>query len=363
MTARRTHGSARAWLAAWVCFVGSLAAARVSHAQEITEDACIEAHAGAQKELRNGALIAGKALLIACSSEACPPLVKTDCIEMLAGVEKSTPTIVIDARDPSGADTLAARLFVDGKLLFDALDGQPIALDPGKHELRLERDGSEPIVQSLVVQEGVKRRLIPAHFEPLALCVSAPAQSQALVDEGDDAGSQTLLESCVASACSQELRDACAKALETLQTRQQQTQAKPRVTPSGTPDNESDPDVGRMLSAALAITAGIATAVALGTGIAFGVSALDTGAELDAICPNDICPDSLPTRDTHRSGLSAAETSNVAFALTGVFGTATIVGLILWAVSGDEAADANPAQAVTVGPLLSPTMVGAWGRF
>jgi hypothetical protein len=56
------------------------------------------------------------------------------------------------------------RVLVDGQLATSHLDGKPIQLNPGTHNLRFETPGQDPIEESLLVVEGEKNRMVPVMF-------------------------------------------------------------------------------------------------------------------------------------------------------------------------------------------------------
>jgi hypothetical protein len=74
------------------------------------------------------------------------------------------PTVVIDARDRTGADTTEVSLFADGAEVAHSVLGTEIDLDPGVHVLRFQaRDGSSR-EQRVVLKVGERRRPIHVDF-------------------------------------------------------------------------------------------------------------------------------------------------------------------------------------------------------
>jgi hypothetical protein len=152
------------------CSAGALlvavALALVTHegAAADTKRACIDANEKAQVARKAGRLRDARAALVSCGADACPQAVRADCARMLVDVTASMPTLVVEARDAAGAETIEVRVLVDGALVAERLAGIEIDVDPGAHRLRFElRDGTSR-EQSLVLSEGDKRRRIAVDF-------------------------------------------------------------------------------------------------------------------------------------------------------------------------------------------------------
>src|SRR5262245_2271202 len=86
-----------------------------------------------QKKLREA-----RAKFLECSREVCPPPVRRDCAQQLEQTEQSIPTVVLSVQDERGTEIVDARVFIDGELLADRLDGVGVRVDPGLHVLRFE---------------------------------------------------------------------------------------------------------------------------------------------------------------------------------------------------------------------------------
>jgi len=125
---------------------------------------CIDANADGQHLQKAGKLIAATARFAACAREACPVEVRANCAELLARVQDSTPTIVVDACDRAGDDTTVVAMSIDGVGRASALDGRAMTMDPGEHVLRFELPGAPAIEQRIVVVEGQKNRIVTADF-------------------------------------------------------------------------------------------------------------------------------------------------------------------------------------------------------
>lgn len=125
-----------------------------------TVDACAEASEKGQERRDLGKLIDARASFVACAADACPDVIRRDCAEWLADVDKKIPSIVVRARDSEGRDQADVRVFADGKEVAPSLDGRAISLDPGPRSLRFERAGAEAVQESILLREGEKSRLV-----------------------------------------------------------------------------------------------------------------------------------------------------------------------------------------------------------
>jgi hypothetical protein len=124
---------------------------------------CLEAHEQAQETRRESRFSETRKLLRICAQEACPGLVRADCVPWLTELDRTYPKVVFDAY-VDGRQEQAAHAYIDGRLAADHIDGKPIELDPGQHVLRLEVAGFAPNEQTVVILEGSNPRMISASF-------------------------------------------------------------------------------------------------------------------------------------------------------------------------------------------------------
>ncbi len=78
-----------------------------------------------------GELLRARELFAQCAARECPAMLRRDCSSWLEDAERQVPSIVLGARDAQGNDVVDARASLDGLLVREHLDGNPIALDPG----------------------------------------------------------------------------------------------------------------------------------------------------------------------------------------------------------------------------------------
>jgi hypothetical protein len=151
----------------WSLCVAALALvlARAREARAGAKQACSAAYDATQTLRDEGKLIDARKQALACSAPTCSAYVVKDCARWLAEIEASTPTVVFTAEDASGADTVAVRVSVDGRLVCDKLDGKAVPMDPGDHVVRFELSGADPIEQKLLIRQGQKDRSVATSFK------------------------------------------------------------------------------------------------------------------------------------------------------------------------------------------------------
>jgi hypothetical protein len=142
----------------------TLAAAPAARAQD-AKTACRDAYEQAQLLRREGKPHASKGQLEACARAECSDAVRADCVKWLDEVERSVPTVVLEAHTESG-DPQAVRVTMDGTLLAERIDGKPIEVEPGPHAFRFELAGRPPVDVNVVVFEGQKDRAVAARWAP-----------------------------------------------------------------------------------------------------------------------------------------------------------------------------------------------------
>jgi hypothetical protein len=149
---------------------GCLIHAPVAHAQlppgdEVAIKAvCLRAHEQAQETRKASKFSEARKLLRACSQDACPGLIRADCVPWLADLDHVYPTVVFDAY-VEGRQARVAHAYIDGKLATDRIDGKPVELDPGEHTFRIEVPDFSPSEQTIVILEGPDPRVVSASFQ------------------------------------------------------------------------------------------------------------------------------------------------------------------------------------------------------
>jgi hypothetical protein len=164
----RSRGSrwVRIAVAGLVAGASNIAPARAQdEAKADAKAICIRAYEASQVSRKDRALRVARQQLLTCASDACPAVVRTDCVQWLAEVEAATPSIVLEARAAAGP-VFDVTVKLDGAPLVTQLDGRSLELDPGLHTLTFDRTGSPTLEQKIIVREGEKNRLVSADWSP-----------------------------------------------------------------------------------------------------------------------------------------------------------------------------------------------------
>jgi len=143
-------------------------------AQDEPANVCTRSFSLAQDERAAGKLLRARQQLRLCADVSCPEAITGKCVPWLGEVEEAISTVVLSVIDDAGHDVSDVRVLVDGELVLERLEGRALELDPGQHSLRIERDGSVAHEQSLLVQQGVKNRLIEISLQTIPLVQDPP---------------------------------------------------------------------------------------------------------------------------------------------------------------------------------------------
>jgi len=125
---------------------------------------CLAEYEETQKLKKAGKFLEAKKHALLCAQDGCPAVVRDDCTSWSVDLEKTIPTIVLVVTDSDGHDVTDAVAYIDGKKISSHVEGKAIALDPGAHKLRVEREGYDTIEQDVVAHEGDKNRNITVKF-------------------------------------------------------------------------------------------------------------------------------------------------------------------------------------------------------
>jgi hypothetical protein len=133
-----------------------------AHAQTNT---CLSAHENAQRARRNGQFLEAHKQLLVCAQASCPRVVRNDCTTWAGEVAASTPSLVLAVRSSRGEDLSSVRVFANGALIAEQLDGRALEVDPGLYTLRFEAEGHTPREEMITVREAEKTRLVRVQLE------------------------------------------------------------------------------------------------------------------------------------------------------------------------------------------------------
>ncbi len=174
VSVRRGAGSALGAASA-IAFALAASGARADDA------ACIAASEQALTLRQQGRLHDALKQLAACAADGCPGEVKAECAKRIGEVDAAIPSLVLEVTDGAGNDLHDVKVSLDGAPLAGALDGRPIALDPGEHVFRFEEVGQEAVEKRFVLRESEKDRRERVVVGPLVIASppSAPLPSSA----------------------------------------------------------------------------------------------------------------------------------------------------------------------------------------
>lgn len=148
-------------------------------ADELSKDACIDAHSKGQDAREQGKISLARKLFLSCAQSTCPALVQGDCARFADDLTRVQPSLSFVSRDGTGADLPDTTIYIDGQLIATRLDdGKAHDVDPGAHTIKFIHDGKD-MVQTIVVGAGEKGRTVSATFgDPAAQAALAGANKK-----------------------------------------------------------------------------------------------------------------------------------------------------------------------------------------
>ena len=129
-----------------------------ARAAEPTTSQCLAASDASLKAGNEHKLLSERQELLICAASSCPSEIRKECARRVEEVNASIPTLVFQAKDPTGADLSAVKVTMDGNVLAEQLNGTALAVDPGEHAFTFETAGQPTVEKQLVVREGEKER-------------------------------------------------------------------------------------------------------------------------------------------------------------------------------------------------------------
>lgn len=134
--------------------------------------ACVAASTEGQTLSQDDKLLEARDELRICASERCPAVMRSYCTRWLAALEARIPNVIVRAQDASGADVLDAQATIDGK---PVQIGRPEAVDPGEHEVAVERSDGTHEQRKILVVDGDERVVVVRMAQPTAARPQPPA--------------------------------------------------------------------------------------------------------------------------------------------------------------------------------------------
>jgi hypothetical protein len=273
---------------------------RTALAADPTTADCLAASDAANKLAAQHKLRAQRSQLLVCAASSCPGDIRKDCSSRVETLNAEIPTVIFDAKDPSGAELSAVKVTMDGEVLTERLEGTALSVDPGQHVFTFETQGQDPVSKTYVVQQAQKDRR-----ELIAFVGSAPA-----------------------------------------------VPAAPAPAPAP-PPAPADRGEGLGTQKVLALVAGGIGIVGLGVGTAFGLVALSKKNDAQSACPASTCANQADASKWSDAG-SAGNISTIAFVVGGV---AVAGGLVLWFTAPGGGGTASTQVGLGMGSMQ---LRGSW---
>ena len=139
---------------------------------------CVANHERSQVTRNDGDLLGARSAALACSQAECPSIVRNDCLQWFAEVDRDLASVVVTAR--VGADDVDATIYVDGQKQPAEAYGRTLELNPGRHHFRMDRvDGKAPQERDVMLAPRDKERQVLfqiAASAPPTPTPTAPAQ-------------------------------------------------------------------------------------------------------------------------------------------------------------------------------------------
>ncbi len=139
-------------------------------------DRCIEANERAQIARAAGRFVDARERFLECARPECPVVIRRDCDVGLAEVRPLIPSVAIAVVDEDQRDVVDAEVVIDGRVIATRIDGKPIELEAGTHELTV-RVGERSLSRRVVLLSGERARTV--RFELPAITVSAEPEASA----------------------------------------------------------------------------------------------------------------------------------------------------------------------------------------
>ncbi len=150
-----------AWSPRGAC-VSALAIGLLSWPADARAEGSCESQLREAQELKYaGRLLSARPLALACAgSDACEAQNRQECRQLLTELRAQIPSLVFNILDEAGDETNDVALYIDGRLQTERLPNTPLEIDPGPHELRVERPNGSSQTVRLVLAPGQQLRRI-----------------------------------------------------------------------------------------------------------------------------------------------------------------------------------------------------------
>jgi hypothetical protein len=87
-------------------------------------------------------------------------VVRKDCTEWLAEVDKAQPSLILVAKTSDGHDAADASIFLDGELVPSTSESRALPVDPGRHQVTIVGADGSRVEETVVLREGEQQRRV-----------------------------------------------------------------------------------------------------------------------------------------------------------------------------------------------------------
>lgn len=108
---------------------------------------------------KRGRLVAARTSLGTCTSDACPQMIREDCLKALHDLTAATPAVRFQAMEGT-SEVMDVRVLMDNEPLLEKLDGKAVDVDPGDHVFTFFAKGHPTQTQKVSLKEGEKDRVV-----------------------------------------------------------------------------------------------------------------------------------------------------------------------------------------------------------
>jgi hypothetical protein len=142
-----------------------------------TKEQCISAHRECQEAQNSSNLITAWQKANFCTSTACPGLLVTDCARWVNELNQRIPSVVFEVR-LDGQPEPSAKIEIDGAPLEKWARDEAVRLNPGRHTFRIVLEPHPPVVQTMLLGEGMQYRMVSAEIKRAVLPATVQPNNQ-----------------------------------------------------------------------------------------------------------------------------------------------------------------------------------------
>jgi hypothetical protein len=153
-------------IAATTCLLGfavTFGSCKRAHAKPKGES-CAGAYESAQELRKRAKLQRAQEMLLLCARESCGKFMHGECRVWLEQLQQEMPSVIVSAKDSSGAPLHDVQVSLDGMALTPAPNGAAVSLDPGLHEFRFNAEGHAEVLHEVDILPGQQNQPLEVRF-------------------------------------------------------------------------------------------------------------------------------------------------------------------------------------------------------